>query len=172
MGSVHILCSVCFQHLGSKKFQSPDFVISMSTLLLPSSLEVSCKLRRQNNLLLQCLYNCHAQSPLLRAIISTAKFTKQLNVVKAWVHLNWRVTFEPWRLHGASNDFSLGIIDDQIWENPPYEIFFVKIKFDVCLISSTTELFAKSEADRTLCLGASVLCLRSRHTHTKQEITV
>ena len=42
---------------------------------------------------------------------------------------------------------------------------FVKIEFDVCLISSTIELFAKSEADHAL-------CLRSRHTHRKREITI
>ena len=50
--------------------------------------------------------------------------------------------------------------------------FFVKIKFDVCLISSNIELFAKTEADRALRLGASALCLRSRHTHRKYGLKV
>ena len=38
--------------------------------------------------------------------------------------------------------------------------FFVKIKFDVHLIGSTVELFAKSKTDRALCLGASAFCFR------------
>ena len=45
--------------------------------------------------------------------------------------------------------------------------YFVKIEFDIYLISSTIELFTKSETDRVLHLGASVLCSRSCHTHRK-----
>ena len=53
-----------------------------------------------------------------------------------------------------------------------YMGFFVKIEFGVYLISSTIELFTRSETDRALRLGASALCLRLRHTHGKWEITV
>ena len=51
-----------------------------------------------------------------------------------------------WRLIGT------GFGKPSVWD------FFVKIEFDICLISSTIELFAKSEADCALRIGASTLC--------------
>ena len=49
--------------------------------------------------------------------------------------------------------------------------FFVKIEFDLWMISYTIDTF-KFQIDCALCCGDTALCLRSRHTPNNREITV